>query len=160
MLPNQYPRYLAPAPYPPNGFTPGMETTNCSSTSLICGYSLVYYLPIMGDAQYALSTTWDANRNQIPVSLGYPLVTAIGYAIGTISAHQTGHQLALPDMECGISGQPSCPEDYIYQNGGSGSNHEWFYEDISKEQIHWSQDAVLAIERYLLGTCKGDPKCP
>jgi hypothetical protein len=54
-------------------------------------------------------------------------------------------------MNCDFNGY-ACSEPYIYQNGGSGYNHDWFYANVPGEAIHWSPDAVCAIEKYLLGS--------
>jgi hypothetical protein len=174
VLPDMYPRNIAKGAIP-TGNTPSsiFDAQNCDAKTLICAYSVVYYLPIMGNAQWALGTQ-PAHGDFIPLSPPYSpppmdpataaqfntLLGGIGYGIATVSAHETGHQLALPDMECGIEGNPGCPEDYIYQNGGSGSNHEWFYKSIPGKQIHWSHDAKCAIGRYLLGASAAIKGCP
>ena len=155
----------------PNGLTP---FSGCN-TDGICPLSWVYYLPIMGKAQQALgfaraditpgSPTTPVNpiyspppatMTQSVLAQFDQLMPAIGHAIGAIAAHETGHQLNLPSMECSGSG---CPEDYIYQNGSSGSSHEWFYANIPGEQIHWSPSAVCAIQKYLLGQGYHDKAC-
>ena len=101
-----------------------------------------------------------------PVSPAYPpansasqsqfqqLMGAIGFGIGTGAAHETGHQLFLPNMDCGKAppgATPACPEDRIYQNGAGDSSHEWFYGNLPGARIHWSQSAVCVLQRYLLG---------
>jgi hypothetical protein len=148
------------------GYTP---LSGCN-TDGICPFSWVYYLPIMGNSQQALAYILGGGSESSPVSPQYPptdatsraqflqVVNSIGYAIGTTAAHETGHQLALPYMDCDLPGHASCPEEFIYQNGGGGSNHEWFYGAVNGEKIHWSQSAVCAIERYLLGTASAPCK--
>jgi len=146
------------------GYTP---PGSCGSAG-ICSTSFVYYLLIMGQAQYAAGYL---NGGNAPISPSYPPATpaaesqfaqvmrTLGYAIGTISAHETGHQPNLPHMDCGIEGNPACPEDNLYQNGGSGDNHLWFYGSAPSQQIHWSRDAICGIEKYLLGNSYKDGLC-
>jgi DNA-binding beta-propeller fold protein YncE len=147
------------------GYTP---PGSCSGG--ICSISYIYYLYIMGQAQYAAGYL---NGGTAPVSPSYQsppipqatqsqfaqVMQTLGYAIGTISAHETGHQLSLPQMDCGIQGNPACTEDNTYQNGGSGDNHLWFYGTAPGQQIHWSQDAICKIEKYLLGNSYKDKLC-
>jgi len=132
-----------------------------------CTKSYVYYPAIMGNAQVALgfiNKLGDIKGVQIPLSPSYPpspstnadfqqIVKAIGFAIGAVSAHETGHQLSLPFMEC----TGGCPEPYVYQIDGSGNNYEWFYRDIPTEHIHWSKEAECSINNFLLGLPKNTP---
>jgi hypothetical protein len=106
----------------------------------------------MGQARYPPTT--QATQSQFA-----QVMQALGYAPGTISAHETGHQLNLPEMDSGIQGKPACPGDNLYQNGGSGDNHLWFYGTAPGQQIHWSQDAICKIEEYLLGSSYKDKLC-
>jgi hypothetical protein len=117
---------------PVNGFT---DSFGCPSEGdrLVCYSSYIYYPSIMSNAQLALgfiNNLGDVNGVQIPLSPSYPpspstsaqfqqIMKAIGFAIGAVSAHETGHQLSLPNMEC-----TQCPEPYVYQIDGSGGNYE------------------------------------
>ena len=183
VLPNMYPRNLKspPDPIPPTGNTPVSLSgdLNCHPETHICRHSVVYYLPIMGNAQWALSTRLIGadglpTGDYIPVRPPYgpppldsataaqfdKLLRAIGFGIGAIAAHETGHQLNLPLMDCGpetLIG--TCPEDRLYQDAASGSNHEWFYERLPGQPIHWTQGAICKIEMYLLGSTAGDKNC-
>ena len=158
----------------PTGNTPGLA--NCSSTTFICGASNVFYLDVMGYGQLAAGRI-AGSSNPLSPTYQYPpptdpaaalqfnkqfgqVMNAIGFGIGAISAHETGHQLNLPQMNCSADNNPACTENYIYQNGSSdGSRHEWFYGNIPGEQIHWSQDAVCALEKYLIGRGYKDSNC-
>ena len=122
--------------------------------------SYIYYPVIMGNAQVALGFI---NQTNTPVSPSYPpsptsnaqfqqIMKAIGFAIGAISAHETGHQLSLPYTDCTGS---AC--EYLYQNAESGPNHAWFYEDIPAEHIHWSEEAKCSINNFLLRLPKTTP---
>jgi len=79
------------------------------------------------------------------------VMTAIGTGIGNIAAHETGHQLNLPQMDCSDGKyNPACSENYIYQCGNSaGQANEWFYGVVPGDPIHWSFDARCAIYKYL-----------
>jgi hypothetical protein len=124
-----------------------------------CALSYLLYLSFMERAQQALGYLLTGGvGHPAPVIPQYPptdptsltqfqqLMTAIGFGIGTGAAHETGHELFLPNMDCSSG---SCPEDRIYQNG-AGDN-EWFYGNLPGATIDWSQSAVCALERYLLG---------
>jgi len=153
-------RGCPPAPQncddPANGYTPGFDNTT---------WSHVYYLPIMKQAQKELGShgTEDLTYNYFrppykPVTDNdksdfQKLVTAIGRAIGNVSAHETGHQLQLPNMECDGSSPYSnrCANDdiYVYERYATQT---WFFKDMPGVQLHWSDNARCAIEKYLLGT--------
>jgi hypothetical protein len=122
--------------------------------------SYIYYPVIMGNAQVALGFI---NQTNTPVSPSYPpsptsnaqfqqIMKAIGFAIGAISAHETGHQLSLPHTDCTGS---AC--EYLYQNAEGGPNHAWFYQDIPGEHIHWSEEAKCSINNFLLRLPKTTP---
>jgi hypothetical protein len=146
-----------------NGFWGGLEVSgytpyySCSAKG-ICRFSWVYYLTIMGNAQQALGYL---TGGQVPVSPPYPpetpsavaqfkqIMTAIGHALGAVAVHETAHQLNLPNLDCDKPYTP-CPEQYLYENYASGSNHEWFYGSLPGKCIHWSPAAVCALESYLL----------
>jgi hypothetical protein len=139
------------------GITGGVG--NCNPAG-ICWTSNVYYLTIMGYAQQALQFLIPGST--APLSPAYPpanpsvaaqldaVMTAIGTGIGNIAAHETGHQLNLPQMDCSNGMNPACSEDFIYQNGNSaGQANEWFYRIVSGDPIHWSLDARCGIYKYL-----------
>ncbi len=141
----------------PTGQTQGVG--NCSDTG-ICFTSNVWYLDIMGYAQQALQFLPPGGK--APLSPTYPpsdptaaaqfvqVTTAIGIGIGNIAAHETGHQLGLPQMDCSNGVNSACTEDYIYQNGNSsGLANEWFYGAAPGEKIHWSSDALCTIYKFL-----------
>jgi hypothetical protein len=161
MPPGVYPR--SDSPYPPNGYTPLSNSGSPVS-------SLVYYLPIMGNAQDALGASPVGSSGQptggwIPLSPSYPpanqaataqfnaLVTAIGTVIGNAAAHETGHQLPVASMDCdspsGIAGY--CESQYVYEYYSSAPVNLWWYESVPGEKLHWSQAATCSIEQYLLG---------
>jgi hypothetical protein len=151
VLPYQYPR-LNEA-YPSNGYTPiviGPST-----------YSWVYYLPVMGNTQIGLGNF--STNPFIPFSPIYSpppisqtlnsefeqLVSSLGSAIGRVSAHETGHQLNLPYMECGTPGAPCENGDkYVYQFYSSYGGEEWWY--TGSPSLQWSPSAVCALEKYFL----------
>jgi hypothetical protein len=128
--------------------------------------SWVYYLSIMGNAQWALG-----NYSGQPTPLSPPYVSppmtdqlvkaqfdqlmrAIGNAIGNVAAHETGHQLQVPGMDSDReppNATAACEAIDVYQNASSGSNHEWFYKDVPGMSLHWSQSATSAIQDYLFG---------
>jgi hypothetical protein len=115
----------------------------------------------MGAAQTS-GTLYDVHGNLLLLSLGDELVTAIGYGIGAVATHETGHQLFLPHMDCGIGGyEDSCPgNNYIYQYGAvGGKNADWTFRTISGMHLKWSLDARCTVEKRLLGTSQGDPQC-
>ena len=141
----------------------------------IAPFSWLYYPVIMGNAQAALGMESDSRE---PISPTYPpttpagftqfgqVMTAIGYGIGTIAAHETGHQLSVPLMDCNDppNRHPACGEDYLYQTYSSGANHDWFYvpvNGIGPVRLHWSTRAQCAINYYLLTSryATGDGKC-
>jgi hypothetical protein len=82
-------------------------------------HSFVYYLINMEQAQVALGNSSSSGQNLSP---SYPptndqdivtfrnLARATGSGIGNIAAHEIGHQLNLPIMDCKISttGSPDC----------------------------------------------------
>jgi len=77
-------------------------------------------------------------------------MTAIGTGIGNNAAHETGHQLSLPEMDCSDGRHYACSEEFIYQNGNSaGVANEWFYGLVPGEKIHWTSDARCKIYKYL-----------
>lgn len=148
-----------------NGDTPSLG--NCNDKG-ICGRSYVYYLPIMGKAQLALAYFRGGTTPIIPAYAPPPLngvtaaqfldvMNAIGFAIGAIAVHETGHQLALSNMDCSGSG---CEQ--LYENGSSDANHEWFYGTSPAFHIHWSRDARCRIEKILMGNSywSFDRDCP
>jgi hypothetical protein len=153
------------------GFTDGY---NCNSKH-ICPVSNVYYLPIMGYAQIAadylnnlkdyVSPAYQFPAPTDPSALAQfnkqfnQVITATGIGIGNTAAHETGHQLAVPYIDCSSPRNPmSCPEDYIYQNGNGGASNEWFYGSVPRERIHWSLEGACAIYKFLLGSVpKGYP---
>jgi hypothetical protein len=127
----------------------------------------------MGNAQTALGSYPPNSTTFVPFSPGYPptsaasltqleqLMDAIGYGIGVVAAHETGHQLHVPYMDCSSGSSVSCPEDYTYQDGAIGaSNHEWSYGAVPGKQLHWTQDGMCAITRKLLGQSYQDKTCP
>jgi hypothetical protein len=145
----------------PTGLT--ASVFNCNNNGVypgICATSNVWYLAVMGNAQQALQ--YIPPGSTAPVSPTYPpsnssateqfvrVMTAIGTGIGNIAAHETGHQLNLPQMDCSTPGHNACSEDYIYQDGNSsGVAHEWFYGVVPGEKIHWTPDAQCKIYKFL-----------
>jgi hypothetical protein len=141
--------------FPPYGYTPGFDNTT---------WSHVYYLPIMGAAQTELGSQGQGTDPYQYLRPAYPpttakdladfqkLVTGIGRAIGNVSAHETGHQLQLPNMECDGTGPYSSPcadqDKYVYERYATDT---WFFTDVPGVQLHWSINARCAIEKYLLG---------
>ena len=85
-------------------------------------------------------------------------MTALGIGIGNNAAHETGHQLHVPYMDCPISGGAyACPEDEIYQQQ-FGGRQEWAYGNEAGHPIHWSREGACAIYKFLLGSVpKGFP---
>jgi hypothetical protein len=131
----------------------------------------VYYPNIMGYAQGALGL---ASNNGAAVSPTYPPTTpaaldqfsqimkAIGHGIGAVAAHETGHQLLLPHMDCsGPNTSVKCSPINIYQNYASDDNNDFFYVDTPGNEIHWDTDGVCAINYYLLNgrNALKDGKC-
>lgn len=124
-------------------------------------FSRVYYLPIMGNAQQALGYIHGGGTPVSPIYNSPPmtdpvkrqqfaeLVSAIGYAIGNVAAHETGHVIGVPSMDCEGGG---CEADDVYENASSASNHEWWYGPVSGKHLHWSQSAMRRVQSYLLGT--------
>ena len=78
------------------------------------------------------------------------LVSAIGRAIGNVAVHETGHQLALPSLDCGLlyNCPGAAPNIYIYQYYDSSSSAESFYADIPTKQLKWSSLAATCLEEY------------
>jgi hypothetical protein len=136
---------------------------NCNNNGVymgICATSNVYYLGLMGYAQQALQFLPPGGSG--PLSPTYPplnatttaqfiqVMNAIGTGIGNQAAHETGHQLNLPQMDCSNGINLACTEDFVYQNGnGSGGANDWFYGDVPGEKIHWSSDAQCKIYKFL-----------
>jgi hypothetical protein len=144
---------------------PACKNLNDPNQKPECSLSYLYYLSYMDQAQQALGYLLSGGAGQIPpVSPPYPpttplgqtqfqqIMAAIGFGIGTGAAHETGHQLFLPHMDCGIPGTATCAEDRIYENGVGTSTHEWFYGNLPGVKIHWSQEATCALQKYLLGS--------
>ncbi len=131
-----------------------------------CPLSYLYYLSYMEQAQQALASLL---ANDVgwppPVSPQYPptdptslahfqqLMTTIGFGIGTGAAHETGHQLFLPNMDCGKDSDCLEGRDArVYENYNGTSRNEWFYGNLpTGPKIHWSPSTVCALESYLLG---------
>jgi hypothetical protein len=143
-------------PYPPNGYTPLQLPP--------FRFSWVYYLPVMGNTQIGLGNF--SSTPFIPLSPIYSpppisqalntqfqqLVAGLGSAIGRISVHETGHQLALPNMECSSSCQDN--DQYVYEFYSSAGTEDWWY--TGKPALHWSKSAQCALQQYLLP----GSKCP
>lgn len=145
----------------PTGQTAGIG--NCNDLGVypgICATSNVWYLDVMGYAQQALQFLPPGGNSAL--SPAYPpsdptaaaqfirVMTALGTGIGNIAAHETGHQLNLPQMDCSSGNRPACTEEYIYQNGNSsGLANDWFYGTAPGEKIHWSADAQCKIYKFL-----------
>jgi len=160
------PKYTYPrqgAPYPPNGYT-GLPMPNPVN------WSTVYYLPIMGSAQIGLG---DFSKSPFePFSPPYvlppmdpsvaarfqTLVSAIGTVIGVVAAHETGHQLSLPNMECDDPDNPYAQpcqngDIYVYNYYTSdGNGATWDY--LGTPKLKWSEVSQCALERYLLPQSK------
>ncbi len=155
-----FPKFCDP---PPPGYTPGFGNTT---------WSHVYYLPLMRQAQIELGSQGTGGNPYQYLRPGYPpstpqdssdfkkLVIGIGRAIGNVSAHETGHQLQLPNMECdGTSPYSSpCPngDQYVYERYATQT---WFFTDVPGGQLHWTDNAICAIEKYLLGKNYADKAC-
>ena len=148
------------------GYTPQVATICKVAHNLLtdCPISYLYYLSSMGEAQKALGYLQAGGvGHPSPVSPQYPptdtatelqfqqLMGAIGFGIGAAAAHETGHELFLPSMDCNSAGHANCPEDRIFQNGVGTGDNEWFYGNLPGAKIHWSDSAVCALEKYLLG---------
>ena len=145
----------------PLGNTTGLG--NCNNNGIymaICATSNVWYLDVMGYAQQALefippggnaylSPTYPPSDPSVAAQF-LRVMTAIGTGIGNFAAHETGHQLALPEMDCSNGLNSACSEDYIYQKGnGSGEANDWFYGTVPGEKIHWTLDAQCKIYKFL-----------
>jgi len=145
----------------PGGNTQGL--LNCNNNGIyygICATSNIWYLAVMGYAQQALQFLPPGGNAYL--SPTYPpsdpgvaaqflrVMAAIGTGIGNLAAHETGHQLALPEMDCSNGLNSACSEDYIYQNGNSsGVANDWFYGTVPGEKIHWTFDAQCKIYKFL-----------
>ena len=94
----------------------------------IAPFSWLYYPVIMGNAQAALGMESDSRGPTSPTYAVNPQrpqgllssvksLSAIGYDIGLFTAHETGHQLSVPLMDCNDPPNrlPACGEDYVYQ---------------------------------------------
>lgn len=152
------------------------STPNGSSPSYIC------YQNVMGNAQLA-EGSYDNNHLWQPLSPSYSaaltptqqtqfssIVKAIGIGIGNSTAHETGHQFSLPQMDCdrppnqdyqGEPAGPPCPgngvHDLFYEfwtgNGeppyvdSSGAQDHYLY---SGPPLTWtSQDAASLVQLFL-----------
>jgi hypothetical protein len=140
-----------------------------------CPVSNVYYLAMMGYAQIAADylnnlKDWVSPAYQFPAPTDpsalaqfnrqfNQVITATGIGIGNIAAHETGHQLAVPYIDCSSPRNPtSCPVDYMYQNGNGGASNYWFYGSIPGATLTWSPAGNCAIYKFLLGSVpKGYP---
>jgi hypothetical protein len=136
---------------------------NCNDLGIypaICATSNLWYLVVMGYAQQALqflppggnaylSPTYPPSDPSVAAQF-LRVMTAVGTGIGNLAAHETGHQLALPEMDCSNGLNSACSEDYIYQNGNSsGVANDWFYGTVPGEKIHWTFDAQCKIYKFL-----------
>jgi hypothetical protein len=144
--------------------------------------SYIYYQTLMENAQLAVGSYvnggWAALSPQYSQSLTpqqasqfWSIVTAAGVAIGNTAAHEIGHQLQLPGMDCGLPANydnqgnaagPSCPvgvtPDLFYEywegiNGwppyvapGGAGDH---YLDVGPPLQWTSQDASTLFKLLL-----------
>jgi hypothetical protein len=88
-------------------------------------------------------------------------MTAAGKGIGNTAAHEIGHQLHLPYMDCGKSGYPACPGSdapYLYYEyfscsgyppSQSSSPAQVQYLDIGTP-LHWGDAAASSLQQKLL----------
>jgi hypothetical protein len=132
----------------------------------VCNWSELFFMSYVEQSQQALAYLHTNDTGHPPpVSPHYSnpldptteaqfveLMKTIGFGIGTGAAHETGHQIFLPHMDCGRNDKATCPEDRIYENGVGDSSHPWFYGNLTGQPIHWSPDARCALKRYLLAT--------
>jgi hypothetical protein len=124
------------------------NTGFCEHFGLFCSWnSVAYYSKIMFAAQTA-----DASFNS-PV---YPPVTdaqktafshllvAIGNGIGNVAAHEIGHQLRLPDMDC-----DQCEAPPIGFNYDAAAAEPAFYLDVGPP-LHWTSTDLNILNQELL----------
>jgi hypothetical protein len=78
------------------------------------------------------------------------LMQTIGFGIGSGAAHETGHQLFLPNMDCSGPGNAACPESRLFEYYNGDGNSPYFYGNLPGQKIHWSQDSVCELESYLV----------
>jgi hypothetical protein len=71
--------------------------------------------------------------NQSATAQFIQVMTTIGTGIGNIAAHETGHQLNLPQMDCSNGIKGACSEDHIYQNGNSSGEAMSGFTVLSRE---------------------------
>jgi hypothetical protein len=70
------------------------------------------------------------------------LAVGIGTAIGNVAAHETGHQLKVPHMEC-----TTCHELYQLDHANTGSY-------TGNPRKTWGTDGICFLENYLIpGSC-------
>lgn len=119
---------------------------SCGGTNpYVTNASVVYYPNVMSGAQYAI--------NQTSGQPTQALLQAIGEGIGTVAAHETGHQFVngfkqpYPIVN-GMDMEDKSPDTY---NGGgcTGSKGTWYYTGVGtdgKTPIYWESDADQSLK--------------
>ena len=78
------------------------------------------------------------------------LTSAIGWAIGNVAAHETGHQLQLHDLDCAES-FACARNNYVYEYYAIGTDGaEWSFTQIPGKQLIWQPTNACALEKYFL----------
>jgi hypothetical protein len=138
----------------PNQQSEGGLTTAlqiCNTYGYLCNWnSVVYYTAVMFSAQGAAlnlsSPTMGQNADF------QQLLTAIGDGIGNTAAHELGHQLRLPDMDCDGPGHTSCP--------GPPPSAPWFFYEYYSDgpplylnigyPLRWDNNDTNALNQQFL----------
>lgn len=132
------------------------QNINCGETQPFNDtYSRVYYPTLMKEAKFALSLDPDyPPPNQQANQDFQTLMHGIGRGIGRMAAHELGHQLSLPNMDCyvGVEGHPECEGgnqrvlEYNSCNGASDSaQHLYLVPPVS-----WGPSADQSLREKLL----------
>lgn len=128
----------------------------CQINEYFCNWnSVAYYTMAMFGAQFAkpsLDSPHFPPTTATQQSAFRQLLIAIGTGVGNIAAHEIGHQLQLPDMDCGQPGHVDCPgppnnpvdEDFLYEHGA----YDPTYLDIGPT-LKWDSNDSKVLEQKL-----------
>ncbi|HUA20939.1 MAG TPA: hypothetical protein VMB25_19455, partial [Bryobacteraceae bacterium] len=147
-------------------------------------WSQLFFPTFMGTAQEQLAIVQAGNPNHTVPPISPPLtpgvlapgteeqfenlLKSIGFAIGSSAAHETGHQLTLPLMDCNKSNLiPNCPKEVnqngINQNGmvyEDGYADYWFFGTIpGQPAINWLSENQCVLAAFLSSDKKKYLQC-
>jgi hypothetical protein len=149
---------------------------------IVCVTSKVYYPVILSSAETAVNSAGGVGTPTYPpvtptdLSNFQTVLRALGRGVGNTAAHELGHQLSLPNMDCGhVTDVPSpqpCDGNYnfVYNffNGYGGAQipsdpnsvgASFKYVDVPGFPIRWGTSPCKALAQYADPATAGDVVC-